>query len=291
MQRSIISDQVHENVECAFRKIHEEGYEWVELHNVFEKSIEQCDMEEVEEIARLLEKYRLKVCSIASTIFFLCPLYKGDEVSLFNDSFYSIAGNVEEHLEYARKACRIAKRLNAPYIRVFPFRVPDNRKGPYGTKNDFERIEENMKRLVEIAKEEDMVFVVENCPYSHLPKGEMTLKLVQMINDAHLRLLWDPGNSYRAEKDQVPEEYLSWSLPEEARHLASYIGHIHIKDYHYDSRFEKPFIHRPIGKGDIDFHLIFNELEGSGYSNVLSLEPEVDREEAIECMNTLKRMV
>lgn len=291
MRRSIISDQVHENVECAFRQIREEGYEWVELHNVFGKSIEQCNMEEVEEIARLLEKYHLKVCSIASTIFFLCPLYEGDEVSLFNDSFYAITGNVEEHLEYARKACRIAKRLNAPYIRVFPFRAPDNRKGPYGTEKDFELIEKNMRRLVEIAKEEKMVFVVENCPYSHLPKGEMTLKLIQTINDEHLRLLWDPANSYRAEKDQVPDRYLSWSLQEEAGHLAPYIRHVHVKDYHYDSRFEKPFVHRSIGKGDIDFDSIFNELESHRYSNALSLEPEVDHEEAVECMRTLKKMV
>ncbi|WP_346775417.1 TIM barrel protein [Faecalicoccus pleomorphus] len=58
--------------------------------------------------------------------------------------------------------------------------------------------------------------------------------------------------------------------------------HIHLKDYHYDNRFEKPFRHVSIGDGDIDYKTLILPLHRLRYSGSLSLEPEVNQE------NTLK---
>lgn len=77
MKLSIISDQVSQNLEEALKIIVKEGYEYVELHNVFGHSIETCTKEEVEIIKHLLNRYHVKVSNIASTLFFLCPLYQG----------------------------------------------------------------------------------------------------------------------------------------------------------------------------------------------------------------------
>lgn len=70
MKNSIISDQVSQDLEEALNIIVKEGYEYVELHNVFGHSIETCTREEVDEIQRLLKQYSVKVSNIASTIFF-----------------------------------------------------------------------------------------------------------------------------------------------------------------------------------------------------------------------------
>ena len=105
MKLSIISDQVSQNLEEALKIIVKEGYEYVELHNVFGHSIETCTKEEVEIIKHLLNRYHVKVSNIASTLFFLCPLYQGDEVSLFNPGFYSIQGDLEYHLKVLENAC------------------------------------------------------------------------------------------------------------------------------------------------------------------------------------------
>ncbi len=77
------------------------------------KSIEACSDEEIEQIKRLLDAYGMKVSSIASTIFFLCPLYESDQVSLFNPTFYTIEGDADAHLAYAGRACRIAKKTGS----------------------------------------------------------------------------------------------------------------------------------------------------------------------------------
>lgn len=289
MKLSIISDQVSQNLEEALKIIVKEGYEYVELHNVFGHSIETCTKEEVEIIKHLLNRYHVKVSNIASTLFFLCPLYQGDEVSLFNPGFYSIQGDLEYHLKVLENACWIANELNCPKIRIFPFRWPDNRKGPYGTKLDFEKIIENIKKALDISKKYHVTLMLENCPYSHLPKGKMTLQVVQEINDPYLKLLWDPANSYRAIRENVPKEYMDWSLEEELLHLYPYIGHIHLKNYHYVSGLVKPFVHVPLLNGDIDYKTLVKSIQET-CDCILSLEPEVDKKGTLLSMQCLKSL-
>ena len=57
-------------------------------------------------------------------------------LSLIHISFYAIEGDINTHLRYLENACRIAKRLNCPRVRIFPFRFPDNRKPPFGIQED-----------------------------------------------------------------------------------------------------------------------------------------------------------
>ncbi|MEY8256889.1 sugar phosphate isomerase/epimerase family protein [Erysipelotrichaceae bacterium 66-17] len=290
MEKCIITDQVDDDLECALKQIRDKGIHCVELHNVHGKSIEACSDEEIEQIKRLLDAYGMKVSSIASTIFFLCPLYESDQVSLFNPAFYTIEGDADAHLAYAGRACRIAKKLGASVVRSFPFRAPDNRKGPFGTPADYEKIVANMRRLAQVGEQEGVVFAVENCPYSHLPKGEMTLKLIKEVDSPYIRLLWDPANSYRAEKKQVPDQYKTWSLLDEARELLPYIHHVHLKNYVYDETCEKPFVHVPFLDGDIDFVPILEYLKDHGYTGAVSLEPEVDHEDALRCIDELNAL-
>ena len=70
---TIISDQIDEDIEIACKKAKEEGFSYVELHNVFGKSIEECSDTEVEEIKKILDVNGIKVSAIASTVFFLAP--------------------------------------------------------------------------------------------------------------------------------------------------------------------------------------------------------------------------
>lgn len=291
MQLSVISDQIHEDLETAFSILHQEGYELVELHNVFGHSIETCTMQEVQKIRELLRKYHLKVSNIASTIFFLCPLYPKDRVSLFNPSFYSIQGDCKEHLDILKNACRVAEELECSQIRIFPFRWPDNRKGPYGSEEDYQRIVANIQRAVEIAEAEKITLVLENCPYSHLPKGKMTLQVVQAIQSPYLKLLWDPANSYRAIDKNVPDGYKDWNLEEELMHVYPYIGHVHIKNYCYDTRYEKPYVHVPVFEGDIDYNRLLRILEQNHYQGICSLEPEVGYEDVLSSMRKAKETV
>lgn len=291
MKNSIITDQIDQDLETALKVASEMGYTAVELHNVFNKSIEECGYFETETIVKLLRKYDMSVSNIASTVFFLCPLYEDDKVSLFDESFHAITGDVDTHLRYLKNACRIARRLNCPRIRIFPFRFPDNKKPPFGGQQEIKDILRHMRRALAIAKEHDITLVLENCPYSRLPKGMMSIQIVKAINDPHMRLLWDPANSFRANVENVPKEYLTFSLMDEVSYIYPYIDHIHLKDYFYDASYEKPFQHTTLLQGDIDYENILAYLRKQNYPNYLSLEPEVPYDDVIESMETLTKIL
>lgn len=287
---AIITDQVDQDIRKACAMIKDAGYHYVELHNVFEKSIEECSEAECNIIKEILDENGLEVVNIASTVFFLCPLYENYRVSLFNDSFHAIKGDVKYHLAMLHNACRIAKKLNCQTIRIFPFRFPDNEEiTVVGTKQDQKMIITQFQKAVDIAKRYDLTLVVENCPYSHCPKGEMTYELVKAIHDEHLKLLWDPANSYRAEKNRVPAEYENKTIAEEYDLIKDEIRHIHLKNYIYDETQPKPFVHCSLTAGDIDYKALMPKLKK--YSYYFSLEPEVDNILTMQSMRELKHLM
>ena len=191
---SIISDQINEDIKIACKKAKEEGFSYIELHNVFGKSIEECSDIEVEEIKNILDASGLKVSAIASTVFFLAPLYENYKVSLFNDAFHAITGDISTHLEYLKRACKIAKKLDCSIVRVFPFRYPDNEDVVIvGTEKDREEIKKHLIEAGNIAASYDIMIAVENCPYSHCPKGEMTYRMIKEIAHPNVGLFMGSG--------------------------------------------------------------------------------------------------
>ena len=140
----------------------------------------------------LLNTYDLKVSCIASTVFFLCPLMENDKVSLFNPAFHAIEGDVPTHLRYLKNACRIAKKLNCPRVRIFPFRFPDNRPPAYGTQEHIALIMKNVRQGCAdcgggacdagAGKLSDST-----------SKGHMSIQIVKAIKSDYLKLLWDTG--------------------------------------------------------------------------------------------------
>lgn len=291
MNLGIITDQIDLDLEKALRIIAEHGYSTIELHSVFNKPVEVLSIEEAKKAKRLIDAYGMNVSNLASTFFFMCPLYEQDIVSLFNEKFHCIEGDYNKHLDLIENACKVAQVFNCKKIRVFPFRFPDNRKPPFGTKEDMRWICDRMQQACKIASKYQCELILENCPYSHCPKGEMTYTLLKMCNCDNLKLLWDPANSYRAVKSNVETQYLNKSLIDELELIYPYIAHIHIKDYHFDDCYEKPFVHKPIYSGDIDFDELIDFLKKHGYNQTLSLEPEVSLDDTILCMKRLKEKV
>ena len=285
MKLSIISDQVSQDFLEACKTISDLGLDTVEIHNVFNKSIEQCNFNEVKQIKEILKKYNLKVSNIASTVFFMAKLYEDYEISLFNENFHVVNGTIEDHLIALENACKIANELDCKSVRIFPFRFPDNKVNTkFGTDKDLNEIFKHLKKAISIAEKYDICLGLENCPYSHCPKGEMTLKLVQLCNSNYLKCLWDPANSYRAIKSQVPDNYKNITLHQEYKLLKDNISHVHIKNYTFDETKVKPYVHVGILEGDINFAQLLPLLSKEKLHPYLSLEPEVDYDTTIKCI-------
>lgn len=273
---SIISDQViADDLRQSFKICKEHGYEYVDLCSYNGKILEFCNDKEIEEIEQLLAENDLKVCSLASTLFMNCRLHDDYEIEKINP-IWDFSGSADDHLEKFKEMIPLYRRLKAMNIRVFPFRWPAN-KGIVGDDDDLQLMADIFRKLADIAEENDVQVVVENCPYSHCPKGEMTHKLVEMVGSDHLLMLWDPANSYRAYTEHVPVKYLGKSLIEELELVHDRIGHCHFKDYKYVDGLAKPFTHIALGEGDMKWREYLKIMDKYAYHGAISCEPEVEQ--------------
>ncbi len=274
MSISIITDQISQDFEkaCAIAKHH--GFDLIEIHSLWGKTVEDLHPSEVKKVKEILSKYQLRISNLASTIFFMAKLYPNDTISSFNDQFYAVKGRIEEHLDAAKRALDIAIILESPSIRAFPFRAPDNRK-IIGSSDDQKEIIGKYLKLAPLASQAKKVIVIENCPHTHLPRGEMTFQIVKTIQSPWVRLLWDPANSYRADKNRLPLHYKKLSIIEEMNLIAPMIGHIHVKDYHYEPDLPKPYQHVAVGQGDLPYPQITDFMKKTSHPAIFSLEPEV----------------
>lgn len=293
MKHSIITDQLSMPFEAALEKIQEHELKVIELHSLWGKTIECLSKNEVKKLKGILAVNNLKISCLATTLFFMAKLREDYQLKSFSGEFLTFNGTADEHLEGVKHALEIANELDTDYIRVFPFRAPENRK-IVGTDSDLALITDYIGRAAELAKKANRTLVLENCPHSHMPKGIMTKKVIDAINSPNLQLLWDPGNSFRADVDRLEVQYLTTPLVDELSVIAPSIAHVHLKDYAKNSDWkpgEKSFLHVPFGEGDIPYPTILKQMAAFNYPGALSLEPEVNDEDTLKSIINLKNMI
>jgi sugar phosphate isomerase/epimerase len=154
-------------------------------------------------------------------------------------------------MEDLKRAADAAHTLGTNKIRIFTFsRVSD-------PDSIFDRIVEQVQKALPVAKENDVLLLVENEHSCNTATGTQSAKLLRAVTDERLMLNWDPGNCYEAGEQPFPK---AWDQFDHSR-----IGHIHLKD-------AKGKAWRPVGGGEIDFTGQFNALKQMKYSNTMSLE-------------------
>jgi hypothetical protein len=96
----------------------------------------------------------------------------------------------EPHLERMRHAADVARRFDAPYIRIFSFFLPEG-DDPDRHRDDVLR---RMRALTEVAEQSDVVLLHENEKdlYGDIPSR--CLDIVTSVDSPSLRLAWDAAN-------------------------------------------------------------------------------------------------
>jgi len=273
LRQSIITDQLSMDFEEAL-SIAKRDFQLVEIHSLWNKSVEEIDDEEARRVELLLAKHSLGVSCLSTTLYLMCPLYTSVEnLERFSDSFLLYIGTCSQHREKLERCLELAERLHADVLRIFPFRAEK------GVQTDFPELVEDMSSVladaVALAEKHGKCLAVENCPYSYLPRGNMTFELAERVGSPSFRLLYDVGNSYRAAYLPFPERFRAESLTEEYERIKGLVRHFHFKDYR---KGEGRFSHAALGEGDIDYAGLTAMIRRDGVEACISLEPEVDRE-------------
>jgi sugar phosphate isomerase/epimerase len=215
------------------------GLRYVEVRSAWGTNILDLDDSQLDTVRETLASNDLKVSSIGS------PIGK-----------ISIDDEFPPHLERMRHAVQVAKTLEAPYIRLFSFFIPE------GTDPDSRR-DEVLSRMSALAAaaDSDVILVHENEKdiYGDIPRR--CLDIVTSVNSPNLKLAWDPANFVQVGVRPFTEGYAM---------LRPHVSYIQIKDALLADASVVV-----AGAGDGEVPETVRALRADGFDGFFSLEPHL----------------
>jgi L-ribulose-5-phosphate 3-epimerase len=254
---SVITDEITQDFGHALEVAAQEfrlGH--VELRELWGKNLMKLDAKEVGEARRLLERYRLRVSSIASPVFKVdWPDAPKSKFSPTRDQF-GADFTFKQQEELLDRALELARAFNTDRVRIFDFWRLDDQK-PYRAAIDQKLIEAAAK-----ASKRGVTLLLENEHDCNTGTGAEAARTLSAVRSANLMLNWDPGNAAARGETPFPDGYAQ--LPKNR------VGYMHCKDI-----VRKPdgkTAWEAMGRGIIDYVGQFRALKKDGYRGVLSLE-------------------
>lgn len=259
----IITDEVGDDLREACRHVRSWGLDLVELRLAWGKNVVQWSDEEVDRAAEIVTEAGLTVTAIASPVF-KSPI---DERPRRLAADFALEGveSIDAQLELLDRACVVATRLGAPYVRVFTFWDE-----PWTAEVD-DRLVDAFARAASVAAAHDVTLAIENEPVCLVGTGRELARICALLNErlpSDLRsragALWDPGNALAGgESDPYPGGFDAVG--------ACRLVHVHLKDLVLDAEGTPSFV--PLGEGDVDFDGQLRALSLGGYPGSVVLEP------------------
>jgi sugar phosphate isomerase/epimerase len=233
-------DEISDDFSLQCKVASDLGLRYVEVRSAWGTNILDLDSDQLSKLRETLAEYGLKVSSIGS------PIGK-----------ISIDDEFPPHLQRMRHAVEVAKTLEAPYIRLFSFFIPD------GTDPDSRRDEvlSRMSALAEAAADSDVILAHENEKeiYGDIPRR--CLDIVTSVSSPQLQLAWDPANFVQVGVRPFTEGYAM---------LRPHVSTIQIKDALLADGAVVV-----AGAGDGEVPETVRALRADGFDGFFSLEPHL----------------
>ena len=248
MSRFVISgfsDEIDSSIDVQFDGLNRLGIKYFEPRNIDGKNIADITLEEAKELKEKMDKNGIKASSIGS------PIGK-----------ISITDDFDKHSELLGHVIKIAKILEAKYIRVFSFFIPKGEE-PEKYRDEVMR---RMSAMAKLAEENDVMLLHENEKEIYGDIATRCEDILKTVNSSHLRAVFDPANFVQCGQKAYPDAY---------ELLKPYISYMHIKDARPDGHVV------PAGTGIGNVENILSSLKKGGYDGFLSLEPHLGEFEGL----------
>jgi sugar phosphate isomerase/epimerase len=234
------ADEISPDLELQCEVLDELGIRFIEFRSAWGTNILDLDDEQLEEAARNLDNHGIRFSSVGSPI---------GKIGIHDD--------FDAHQERFGRALEVAKRFNAPYIRLFSFFIPSG-EDPASHRDEVLR---RMGALVDQAAGREVVLLHENEKeiYGDIPSR--CLDIVESIGSPQLRLIWDAANYVQCGVTPFTDGYAS---------LRPYLEYVHVKDALAGSGTVTP-----AGEGDGQLRETVRALRASGFDGFFSMEPHL----------------
>lgn len=235
---SAFSDEYVDSLLEQCKALNSFGIAYMEIRGVNGKNVSTLTKEEVLEAKRMLLDYGIKVSSIGS------PLGK-----------IKLDGDVEGHLETAKRVFDTANELGTNYIRMFSFYLPEGK-----TREECKgQVCDELGKLIVLAQKFGVTLCHENEAKIYGESPEKCLELLEYF-DGKLKCVFDMGNFV-----------LDGYNPMDAyKLLEKYVEYFHIKDALYAGAIV------PAGKGEAQIKEILDLYKATGKKDTfITLEPHL----------------
>lgn len=233
------ADEIAADTSTQFEVLNKLGIGYFEPRGVDGKNISELSDNEAKDLKEKMDKYGIKVSSIGSPI---------GKIKLTDD--------FEKHFELYKRTVKIAKILDVKYIRMFSF----YHDGGEWTSDERSQVFAQLERMIEYAKENDIVLLHENEKDIYGDIASRCLDLMDNLYCENFRAVFDPANFVQSGQN-VKDAYDM---------LGKYVEYMHIKD-----AMKNDGTVVPAGRGDGDVEYVLGNLFKNGYNGFLSLEPHL----------------
>ena len=234
------ADEIDPDLATQCAVLNDLGITHVEFRSAWDTNVLDLTDEQLDEAATILARHGLAVSSIGS------PLGK-----------INIADDFDAHLARAERALVVARRLGAPFIRIFSFFLrPD--QPPERHRDEVLR---RMGALAALAEPTGIVLLHENEKDIYGDVPERVLDIVESVGSPALRLAWDPANYVQVGVTPFTDGYAA---------LRPYTVYVQIKDALLATGDVVP-----AGEGDGQVRETVRALAADGFDGFFSMEPHL----------------
>ena len=231
------SDEIAPEINAQFEGLNRLGIKYFEPRFVDGKNISKLTEAELVALKAKMDSFGIKVSSIGSPV---------GKVKLSDD--------FDEHFEIFKNVVLAAKILESKYIRIFSF----YHDGGDWTAEERAEVISRLKKMIDYAKEQNVVLLHENERAIYGDTAERCLDLMKELYCDNFKSVFDPAN------------YVLCGVDTKAAFdmLQPYTEYMHIKDATADEVV-------PSGMGDGNLEYILKKLFEGGFDGYLSLEPHL----------------
>jgi sugar phosphate isomerase/epimerase len=263
-----ITDEFSPNLARSITFMKEIGMTGAELRVVNGKNILDLTRDELAKAKDLLQDAGIPVVSIASPLL-KCVLPGAPEIDKrFQHDIFASTHTYDDQPRLTDRAFEIAHFFGAKIIRVFSY------WRTVAPEKCLHAIVEVLTNLAKKAAPLNLIIGLENEHACNVSTAEQSARVLDLVQQDNLGLVWDPANALVAGENPFP---LGYGLLPKGR-----IVHVHAKDCHIEG--EKP-VWGPLGTRHVDWKGQINSLVSDGYHGYISLEthwlgPNEDKAEA-----------
>ena len=234
------ADEIDPSLDEQIRVLKKLGMNHIEMRGVNGKGLVEYTLEEAKEIKKRLDAEGFALSSVGS------PIGK-----------IKITDDFEPHMELYKHTVDLAHLMEAKYIRMFSFFMPEGCEdyNPYR-----DEVMARLGKFVDYAKANDIILLHENEKDIYGDVASRCLEIQKNFYCDHFKAVFDFANFVQCKQDTL-EAY---------EMMKPYVEYIHIKDARWDDASVVP-----PGIGDGHVAEILAKFKAAGYQGYLSLEPHL----------------